>query len=214
MGPQKLRSRFGPVATNQNSGSIPSECVGCRGTRSCRDLWYATIPEEPARWFIVTPSSGPEPTAALDSTRSGKEPVIVHVLFLDIVGSSSQPSDLQQRTTSKLQEVVMGTREFLEERARGDLISIPTGDGMALVFLRNNPELPLRCGIEIARAVRANPFCKIRMGVNSGLVFFTFDINGNQNVSGAGINLAERIMSCGGRGQLLVSNSTAESLGK
>lgn len=158
----------------------------------------------------VNPSTAPEPTPR-SAVRAADDPLQVHVLFMDIVGSSSEPSDDQRRKSSRLKEIVAGTRDFQEASARGELISLPTGDGMALVFLRT-VEAPLRCAIEIAAALRADPFCKLRQGIHSGLVLLTEDINGKRNVSGSGINLAERVMSCGGAEHILVSGAAAESL--
>jgi class 3 adenylate cyclase len=50
------------------------------------------------------------------------------------------------------------------------------------------------------------------MGIHSGVVFLQRDINDNPNVTGPGINLAERVMSCGEEGHILVSGEAAELL--
>lgn len=151
--------------------------------------------------------AGP-PAAALPA---GKDPILVHVLFMDIVGSSRLASDDQEAISARLTHLVRGTKEFQEAHERGELISLPTGDGMALVFL-NRVQAPLLCAVEIARGLCADPFCQLRMGINSGLVLLTEDINGKPNVSGSGINIAERVMSCGGASKILVSGSSAEAL--
>ncbi len=142
---------------------------------------------------------------------SDEEPLNVYVLFLDIVGSSGEASDRQQAVNARLTALVSATRSFQEAKANADLISLPTGDGMALVFLKKM-QAPLRCAIEIAETLRADPFCSLRMGIHAGPVFATEDINGKTNVSGAGINFAERVMSCGAGGHILVSSTAAESL--
>jgi len=51
------------------------------------------------------------------------------------------------------------------------------------------------------------------MGIHSGVVFLQRDINDQLNVTGPGINLAERVMSCGEEGHLLLSGEAAELLG-
>ena len=38
------------------------------------------------------------------------------------------------------------------------------------------------------------------------------DINGNDDVSGSGINMAQRVMDCGESGDIIVSSSVAEAL--
>src|SRR5205807_5492734 len=129
---------------------------------------------------------------------------IAHVLFTDIVGYSKLAMDSQQRQLRQLQKFVRSTAEF--ERARGNdrLISLPTGDGMALVFF-GEPEAPARCAIELSKSLRANSEINLRMGVNSGPVSRVADINTNRNVAGGGINIAQRVMDCGDAGHILVS---------
>jgi class 3 adenylate cyclase len=140
-----------------------------------------------------------------------EEPVIVHVLFMDIVDSTRETADQQKRVNDQLQAIVSGTREFQDAKARNELITLPTGDGMALVFL-GKFEAPVRCAIEIARALKANPICRLRTGIHSGPVFVGPDINGMPNVSGEGIGVASRVMSCGGDRHILISARLAESL--
>jgi class 3 adenylate cyclase len=140
------------------------------------------------------------------------EAVMAHVLFIDIVGSSRLATDQQPQVVNRLQRLVQATDEFQRARAAADdLVSLHTGDGMALVFFRS-PEQPAGCAVEIARALTNNPFCQVRMGVHSGPVFLIQDINGARNVSGAGINQAERVMSCGGAGHILLSDLIADPL--
>ncbi len=53
---------------------------------------------------------------------------------------------------------------------------------------------------------------KLRMGINTGPVYWVADINGEANVSGDGINMAQRIMDAGDAGHILVSKSAADIL--
>src|SRR6202051_3186245 len=130
---------------------------------------------------------------------------------MDIIGCSKLPSDEQKRIVNSLQELVRQSAEFQESRASDQLISLPTGDGMALAFF-NKLDAAVLCAIEITKAIQAESLCKIRMGVHTGPVFVMDDINGKSNISGAGINRAERVMSCGGDGHILLSDGVAESL--
>jgi len=68
----------------------------------------------------------------------------------------------------------------------------------------------VQCATEIARALTAHPQLQLRMGVHSGPVTRVPDINGNENVSGAGINMAQRVMDCGDGGHILLSAVAAE----
>jgi len=137
----------------------------------------------------------------------------VDVLYLDIVKSTRKDSDVQHRVNRGLTEILQGTTEFQQATARGELISLPTGDGAALVFTRSC-EGPLRCAIEIARALKAEPLCEVRMGIHHGPVYHGPDVNGRPNVSGDGINMAARVMSCGAGGHILLTSNAADALRK
>ncbi len=136
---------------------------------------------------------------------------IGHVLFIDIVGYSKLLVNQQSELLRELNEVVSTTNEFHEAEAEGKLIRLPTGDGMALVF-RTDPEAPAQCALEIARALKEHPRIALRMGIHSGPVNEVVDVNQRQNIAGAGINLAQRVMDCGDAGHILVSKHVAEDL--
>src|SRR5437667_1455982 len=135
---------------------------------------------------------------------------IAHVLFMDIVRYSAMPMDQQRQVIARLQKRVRATAEFVRAQSRQRLIPLPTGDGLALVFF-GDPEAPVRCAIELSRALREEGTA-VRMGVHTGPVYRIADINSNHNVSGGGINLAQRVMDCGDAGHILVSAVTMEFL--
>src|SRR5437879_2170505 len=136
---------------------------------------------------------------------------IGHVLFVDIVGYSKLLVKQQSELLRELNEVVSETNEFREAESAGKLIRLPTGDGMALVF-RTNPEAPVECAMEIARALKSHPAIQLRMGIHSGPVNEVVDVNQRANIAGAGINLAQRVMDCGDAGHILLSKHVAEDL--
>src|SRR5947208_8316665 len=136
---------------------------------------------------------------------------IGHVLFIDIVGYSRLLVNEQSGLVRELNERVSGTREFREAEAEGKLIRLPTGDGMALVF-RTDPEAPAQCALEIARALKEHPRIALRMGIHSGPISEVADVNQRQNIAGAGINIAQRVMDSGDAGHILVSKHVAEDL--
>ncbi len=137
---------------------------------------------------------------------------VAHVLFMDLVGYSRRPIDEQTRTLGLLQETVRRTVEYRAAQESGDLLSLPTGDGMALVFFRS-PEAPARCAIEVAKGARQAGLA-LRMGIHTGPVHRVADINASANVAGGGINMAQRVMDCGDAGHILVSRSIVEVLGE
>jgi class 3 adenylate cyclase/tRNA A-37 threonylcarbamoyl transferase component Bud32 len=138
-------------------------------------------------------------------------PEMAHVLFMDLVGYSKLPLEEQARLQRQLRELVQQTAAFERVQRSNQLISLPTGDGLALVFFRE-PAAPVECAVELARALREHPQIKLRMGVHSGPVYRIADINASKNVAGGGINLAQRVMDCGDAGHILVSRTVAEVL--
>src|SRR4051812_37752660 len=79
---------------------------------------------------------------------------IAYVLFVDIVGYSKLITHEQRRLLELLNQIVREAEHFREAEAKSRLITVPTGDGMALVFY-NTPEAPVECALEITK-LRAN----------------------------------------------------------
>ena len=135
---------------------------------------------------------------------------IGHVLFIDIVGYSRLLIEEQKERLNQLTEIVLATAQ-VREASEEQLVRLPTGDGMALVF-RHSPEEPARCALEIAEALRKHPELPVRMGIHSGPVSEVTDVSGRTNIAGAGINMAQRVMDCGDTGHILLSQHVADDL--
>lgn len=138
---------------------------------------------------------------------------IGHVLFMDLIAFSKMTMEEQARAAQELQEAVRATPEFQRAQARKELICLPTGDGMALIFF-GDPVAPAQCALEISREAAGYPSLKLRMGIHSGPVSRATDITGKENASGSGINLAQRVMDCGDTSHILVSAASAETIGE
>jgi TolB-like protein/class 3 adenylate cyclase len=136
---------------------------------------------------------------------------IAHVLFIDTVGYSKLSINDQHAAVEELNRIVRASEQFQRAEAANRLIRIPTGDGMVLVFY-TNPEAPVQCAVEISRALREHPGLQLRMGIHSGPVSGVVDVNERANLTGAGINMAKRVMDCGDAGHILVSKHVAEDL--
>src|SRR5213076_1789521 len=136
---------------------------------------------------------------------------IAHVLFIDIVGYSKLLITEQSELLRRLSDVVRETEQFRSAEAQGKLVRLPTGDGMALVF-RNNPEAPVQCALELSKSLKAHPELSVRMGIHSGPVNEVTDVNQRTNITGAGINLAQRVMDCADAGHILISKHAADDL--
>ena len=136
---------------------------------------------------------------------------IGHVLFIDIVGYSKLLIGEQSELVRELKELVATSEQVRVAEGQGRLLSLPTGDGVALVF-RDSAEAPAQCALEIAHALNKYPKLRLRMGIHSGPVNMVTDLNNRTNVTGAGINIAQRVMDCGDAGHILVSKHVAEDL--
>src|SRR5881398_109611 len=135
---------------------------------------------------------------------------IGHVLFIDIVYYSKLLIEEQKERLGQLTSIVLGTAQ-VRDSTDEQLVRLPTGDGMALVF-RHSAEEPARCALEVAEALRKHPELSVRMGIHSGPVSEVRDVSGRTNIAGAGINMAQRVMDCGDAGHILLSQHVADDL--
>ncbi len=136
---------------------------------------------------------------------------IGHVLFVDIVAYSKLLSSEQRELFALLNDIVRNTSQFRAAEAAAKLVRLSTGDGMVLVFF-TSVDTPVRCAQEISRKLREHPELKLRMGINSGPVDQVSDVNDQRNITGVGINLAQRVMDCGDAGHILLSKRVGDDL--
>src|SRR5437868_1734762 len=136
---------------------------------------------------------------------------IAHILFTDIVGYSKLLSDEQRKLFGLLNQIVRNTSQFRAAEAAGKLVRLSTGDGIGLAFF-TTVDVPVRCALEISRKLREHPELKLRMGINSGPVDQVSDVNDQRNITGVGINMAQRVMDCGDAGHILLSRRVADDL--
>jgi TolB-like protein/class 3 adenylate cyclase/Tfp pilus assembly protein PilF len=136
---------------------------------------------------------------------------IAHVLLIDVVGYSKLLVNEQIELLQELNQIVRSTECFRAAEASGKLNRVPTGDGMALFFF-DNPEEPVRCALEISKALQHHLHIQVRMGVHSGPVNRVTDVNDKTNFAGSGINVAQRVLDCGDAGHILLSAHVAEDL--
>ena len=89
---------------------------------------------------------------------------IAYVLFIDIVGYSKLVTSEQRRLLELLNQIVRESEHFRLAEAKHRLLTVPTGDGMALVFY-NTPEAPVECALEISSAASERSELQRRMGL-------------------------------------------------
>jgi hypothetical protein len=137
---------------------------------------------------------------ASESPPEASRTLVCSVLFLDIAAYSQHGVSDQIRLKERFNQVLAHSLADLETR---DRVVIDTGDGAAIAFL-GDPEAALFAALAIFDNVGE---LAVRMGINLGPVYLARDINGQQNVIGDGINVAQRVMSFAQKGELLVSRS-------
>ena len=134
---------------------------------------------------------------------SSSRTLVCSVLFLDIVEYSKKPVAEQLHLKQAFNRSLATALEQVPQR---DRIILDTGDGAAVTFM-GDPEDALFSALTVRNMGAEVP---VRLGVNLGPVRLVKDLNGQMNIIGDGINVAQRIMSFAEPGQLLVSRSFYE----
>lgn len=145
----------------------------------------------------------------------GNKTIICSVFFLDIVEYSKKSVSGQISLKERF-------NAFLSIAIRdvpvNDRIILDTGDGAAISFLGDisdalHAALSMRSSL-LNEGVRMEPPLLVRMGVNLGPVRLVKDINGQPNIVGDGINVAQRVMGFADPGQILVSRSYYDAVSR
>src|SRR5437764_12143256 len=112
---------------------------------------------------------------------------IAHVLFIDIVGYSRLSINEQNAAVDELTQIVRATEQCQQAEAADRLIKIATGDGMAPVFY-TSPDAPVRCAVELSRALKDHPRLRLRTRIHSGQVSCVIDVTARTHIAGAGLD--------------------------
>ncbi len=145
----------------------------------------------------------------------GNKTIVCSVFFLDIVEYSKRSVagqiSLKERFNAFLSIAIRGVPV-------GDRIILDTGDGAAISFLGDIEDalqaaLSMRSSL-LGEGVRMEPALLVRMGINLGPVRLVKDINGQPNIVGDGINVAQRVMGFADPGQILVSRSYYDAVSR
>jgi class 3 adenylate cyclase len=134
--------------------------------------------------------------------------LVCSIVFLDIVDYSTKPVAEQLLLKQSFNRLLSSALENVPPR---DRVVLDTGDGAGITFL-GDPEDALFVAMSLRAAARAESSgaIAVRIGINLGPVRLVKDINGQMNIIGDGINVAQRIMNFAQAGQLLVSRSFYE----
>src|SRR5258706_8261090 len=129
--------------------------------------------------------------------------LVCSVLFLDIVEYWKKRVAEQMQLKQAFNKALATA---LEQVAVRDRIILDTGDGAAVTFM-GDPEDALFAAMTVRDGAGSVP---VRLGINLGPVRLVKDLNGQMNIIGDGINVAQRVMSFSTPGQLMVSRSFFE----
>lgn len=145
----------------------------------------------------------------------GNKTIMCSVLFLDIVEYSkksvSGQISLKDRFNGYLSEAIRNV-------PIADRIILDTGDGAAINFI-GDVEDALKAALSLRESLLNEPPnpdnpLLVRMGINLGPVRLVRDINGQPNIVGDGINVAQRVMGFADPGQVLVSRSYFDAVSR
>jgi anti-anti-sigma factor len=147
------------------------------------------------------------------------KPVPFHnkILICDIVAYSKRDPLEQQKCHGVLTDVVLRALDDVGGRLHEDVIALPTGDGVALNFKKDEPDIHLRTALVMLEFLdehnrEAEERLELRIGLNTHVDSIVVDVNGKENIVGTGINLARRVMDLGSHGQVLLHRSVWEDL--
>ena len=133
---------------------------------------------------------------------------ICSIVFLDIIDYSKKSVSEQIDIKNQFNQLINHSLKDLDENER---IILDTGDGAAIAHM-GSPEdalfvsLSIRDEVLKSNILSAMPLY-VRFGINLGPVRLVSDINGQPNIIGDGINVAQRIMSFAKPNQVVVSRS-------
>ena len=138
----------------------------------------------------------------------GSRTFICTVVFIDIIEYSKKSVAEQMQVKERFNALLA---QALADVPNKDRIILDTGDGAAISFL-GDPEEGLFLGLALrdARDARSDDGLRLRTGINLGPVRLVKDINGQPNIIGDGINVAQRMMSFAEINQVLASRSYYE----
>ncbi|MCM2287631.1 MAG: hypothetical protein NDI67_01280 [Sulfuritalea sp.] len=133
------------------------------------------------------------------------------MLFIDIVEYTKKSVTEQLRLKQRFNTLLI---RALQQVAASDRIVLDTGDGAAICFL-GSPEVAMFVAMDMRDGIGSEnssetPVLEVRMGANLGPIRLIRDINGQPNIIGDGINVAQRVMSFADAGSILVSRSFFE----
>jgi hypothetical protein len=141
--------------------------------------------------------------------------IMCSVFYLDIVGYAKR-SVMGQISLKERFNAYLSTA--IRDVPLSDRIILDTGDGAAINFM-GDVEDALKAALSMRSSMlqedpHIEPPLLVRMGINLGPVRLIRDINGQPNIVGDGINVAQRVMGFADASQILVSRSYFDAVSR
>lgn len=162
----------------------------------------------------ITPGTAQNPVHGKD--------IPAKYIYLDVVGFTRGRSvEAQARVVEVLNSIVYDSIKK-NEFSFNNLLFMPTGDGMCIALLRVDEPFDIHMLIALSIINRIHGYnttfadekaeFKVRVGINSNIDIGVIDINRRQNIAGAGISMASRIMDKADGNQILVGEPVYQTL--
>ena len=136
---------------------------------------------------------------------------IAQVLAVQIVPTGEAPESASDGVETLI-NTVKKTDAFKGAQITDKVRCLRIPQGLALIFT-STPDTPVRCAIQISKAVRNCPGLRLRMGIHRGPVADFKDAEDVSSARGAGLEQALRVMECGDAGHILLTRELAATLG-
>ena len=140
----------------------------------------------------------------------------VKYVFADVVGfTANRTVQAQMEIVGALNQAFKTAIEELET------IFLPTGDGICAAIVQGvaAADAHLKVALHVIREMVAwsegqadDRKCTVRFGINESVDCMVLDINGRQNIAGAGISLAQRLMAMADGNQIVVGRASYDNL--
>lgn len=128
----------------------------------------------------------------------------------DRIGYSKVPIEQKAVLDQELLDAVLSC-PALQGLGESECLRLDSGDGISLVFF-HDPVAAAEAAIYLHETVAKDAQVGLRIGIHSGIVTRRTDANGKMNVSGPGIEKAQRAMACADGTQIFVTEYFAENL--
>ncbi len=157
---------------------------------------------------------------SLEDKTNSSLAVTYHWFFTDIIGASDPSLSVtdQANKIRTLYKFIEQINAFKENT--GSMITLSTGDGMFIGF-KDHPELPIILAKQLHellfifnRSASENEKINIRIGMDSGPVYFIEDLQKKPSPWGPGIITARRVMDLCEKMHILATDTIADAVRK